>query len=354
MIKALEANDQFQSVVCLTGQHRTMLDQMVRLFDLKVDYDLDIMKPNQSLASITGDVVFKLDKILKKEQPDWLLVQGDTTSCFAAALVAFYHHVKTGHIEAGLRTGNLHSPFPEEANRQLVSRIANLHFAPTKTAAENLAGEGIASEKITVTGNTVIDALFWVKSKITWKTTWADKFLTAEMPIKQGMNYVLVTGHRRENHGQGFINICNALKALALKYPSWHFIYPVHLNPNVRKPVFDLLSGIGNIHLIEPLDYEPFVYLLAHCKIVLTDSGGIQEEAPSIGKPVLVMRDTTERPEGITAGTAKLVGTSTVGIIEHVVHLIENPDVYQRMSEAVNPYGDGKAGQRIVERLRSV
>ena len=351
VIKALEASKSHQSIACLTGQHRQMLDQMVDLFDLTVDYDMDIMQLNQTLASITSQVIEKLDAIIKKEKPDWLLVQGDTTSCFAAALVAFYNNVKIGHVEAGLRTYNLQSPFPEEANRQLVSKVTNLHFAPTEVSARNLHQEGINKEAIKITGNTVIDALIWMKKHINWKEAWEDKFQSATNSILSQQNYVMVTGHRRENHGQGFLNICQALKHLALKYSAWHFIYPVHLNPNVRKPVFELLSNMPNVHLIEPLDYEPFIYLLTHCKLVLTDSGGVQEEAPTLGKPVLVMRDTTERPEGIAAGTAKLVGTEVISIIDNVSLLIDNSSEYQKMSKAVNPYGDGKASQRIIDML---
>ncbi len=348
VIKALEKSGRHQSVVCLTGQHRQMLDQMVNLFDLGVDYDLDIMEPNQTLSAITSKIIAELDKVIKKEKPDWLLVQGDTTSCFAAALAAFYNQVKIGHIEAGLRTYNLHSPFPEEANRQLVSRIADLHFAPTDVSTSNLLKEGVTEDKVKVTGNTVIDALLWIKERINWCDSWKSKFSTAVEVFNRKHPYVMITGHRRENHGQGFLNICEALKQLALKYPQWHFIYPVHLNPNVRKPVFDLLSDISNVHLLEPLDYEPFVFLLRNCRIVLTDSGGVQEEAPTLGKPVLVMRDTTERPEGVSAGTAKLVGTVVKSIVEEVSLLIDNPDEYQKMSKAINPYGDGMASGKIV------
>jgi UDP-N-acetylglucosamine 2-epimerase (non-hydrolysing) len=351
VVKALEDSQKHQSIVCLTGQHRQMLDQMVALFELKIDYDLDIMKHNQTLAGITSNVVSKLDLILKKEKPDWVLVQGDTTSCFAAALAAFYNNIKVGHVEAGLRTYNLQSPFPEEANRQLVSRISALHFAPTETSANNLIAEGINKGAIVITGNTVIDALLWVKDKIIWRDSWEKLFLSAANVIHSRQNYVMVTGHRRENHGNGFLNICEALHSLALKYTQWHFIYPVHLNPNVRKPVFDLLSDIPNIHLLEPLDYEPFVFLLMNCQLVLTDSGGVQEEAPTLGKPVLVMRNTTERPEGVAAGTAKLVGTEVDNIIEQVSLLIDNPCEYQRMSNAVNPYGNGESSQRILEFL---
>lgn len=353
VVKALEDSQMHRSIVCLTGQHRQMLDQMVQLFNLKVDYDLNIMKPNQSLTEIVAKIILELDLILKKEAPDWVLVQGDTTSCFAAALAAFYNHIKVGHVEAGLRTYDLNSPFPEEANRQLVSRISSLHFAPTTTSKANLLSEGINEATVKVTGNTVIDALLWMKNQISWCDAWECSFLTAKDVIRSNQNYVMVTGHRRENHGQGFLNICQALKTLSLKYPTWHFIYPVHLNPNVKDTVYRLLTNIDNIHLIEPLDYEPFIYLLSNCKIVLTDSGGIQEEAPSLAKPVLVMRNTTERPEGIQAGTAKLVGTNIDNIINEVSILIENKKAYQQMAQAVNPYGDGKASAKILSYLQA-
>ena len=354
VIKALENSKNHQSLVFLTGQHRQMLDQMISLFSLKVNYDLNIMQANQSLATITTKVIVELDIIIKKEKPDWVLVQGDTTSCFAAALVAFYNKVKIGHIEAGLRTYNLNSPFPEEANRQLVSRISTLHFAPTETSAKNLTSEGVDEKAISVTGNTVIDALLWVKDKILWRDDWENLFLSATRVICSSHNCIMVTGHRRENHGQGFLNIFQALKSLSLKYPAWHFVYPVHLNPNVRRPAYKLLENIDNIHLIKPLDYEPFVYLLSRCKIVLTDSGGVQEEAPSLGKPVLVMRDTTERSEGIEAGTAKLVGTNVNSIIAEVSILIDDKYAYKKMLKAVNPYGDGKASTRILDCLKNL
>ena len=340
-----------QSVVCVTGQHRQMLDQMVRLFEIKVDYDLQIMMPNQTLANIASKVISQLDEVIAKEQPDWLLVQGDTSTCFAAGLVAFYNKVKVGHIEAGLRTFDLDSPFPEEANRQLVSRITDLHFAPTSVAQNNLLAEGISADHVIVSGNTVIDALLWVRDRIQWKEDWNKTFGAASDVLKEDKRFILVTGHRRENHGQGFINLCNALKQLACRFQEWNFIYPVHLNPNVKQPVYDRLSGLDNIHLIDPLGYEQFVYLLDKCQFVLTDSGGIQEEAPSLGKPVLVMRDSTERPEGVDAGSAKLVGTCEQTIVDEVSLLIEDLSKYLMMARAVSPFGDGHASQRIVDCL---
>ncbi|MCF6768125.1 UDP-N-acetylglucosamine 2-epimerase (non-hydrolyzing) [Thiotrichales bacterium 19S11-10] len=351
VIKALERSKNHQSIICITGQHREMLDQMLDLFELKADYDLDIMEPNQSLSVIAAKTIKLLDPIFQKESPDWVIVQGDTTSCFAAALSAFYHKVKIAHVEAGLRTYNLFSPYPEEANRQLVSRIANLHFAPTAVSKSNLISEGADQDKIHITGNTVIDALLWVKDKITWQDKWSSVFKTAVPVLENKLPFIMITGHRRENHGKGFINICEAIKALAMKYVHMHFIYPVHLNPNVKKPVFELLSASDNIHLIEPLDYEPFIYLMMNCYLVLTDSGGIQEEAPSLGKPVLVMRDTTERPEGINAGTAKLVGTNKEKIIAEVSELVDTVEAYEQMAQAVNPYGDGSASQKIITQL---
>ncbi|TNF69112.1 MAG: UDP-N-acetylglucosamine 2-epimerase (non-hydrolyzing) [Gammaproteobacteria bacterium] len=352
VIKALEKDDQFQSIVCLTGQHRSMLDQMVALFELKVDYDLDIMQPNQTLSMITAKTVTLLEDILKKEKPHWLIVQGDTTSCFAAALTAFYNQINIAHVEAGLRTYNLSSPYPEEANRQLVSRIANLHFAPTPISQDNLLSEGVKKDHVTVTGNTVIDALLWIKNRISWQHSWSKLFKSATKIIQDKQPFIMITGHRRENHGEGFINICQAIHVLAKKYPNMHFIYPVHLNPNVIKPVFDLLSEIDNVHLIEPLDYEPFIYLMIHCYLVLTDSGGVQEEAPSLAKPVLVMRNTTERPEGVSAKTAKLVGTDKAHIVNEVSALIDDANLYSQMAQAVNPYGDGLASQRIIGQLK--
>lgn len=351
VVKLMEQDEHFKSIVCITAQHRQMLDQVMSLFNISADYDLDVMAPNQSLTGLTTKILQKLDPVIAEVQPDWILVQGDTTSCFVGSLCAFYHKIKVGHVEAGLRTGDLFAPFPEEGNRLLTSKLANLHFAPTKQAEINLIAENISDQFISVTGNTVIDALAIVSSKSQCKPEWDELFNSASDVIEQKQEYVMVTGHRRENFGQGFLNICQALKALALKYPEWHFIYPVHLNPNVQKPVNELLKGIHNIHLISPLDYEPFVYLMMNATIVLTDSGGVQEEAPYFGKPVLVMRDKTERPEGVEAGTAKLVGTNSQNIINEVSALIDSPEVYQKMAHAVNPYGDGHASSRILNQL---
>ena len=351
VVKALEASPLHESIVCVTGQHREMLDQVVNLFQLNIDYDFNVMRPNQTLADITSQVVAKLQKVIEEERPDWILVQGDTTTCFSAGLVGFYNHVKVGHVEAGLRTYNLQSPFPEEANRQLVSKIVTFHFAPTEMSKDNLLKECIPGSNIFVTGNTVIDSLLWAQEHIQWQEEWGERYGSATEIIKEKLPYVLITGHRRENHGEGLINICQALKILAERYTTWHFVYPVHLNPNVQKPVYEMLSGIDNVHLVEPLSYAPFVYALVNCSLVLTDSGGIQEEAPSLGKPVLVMRDTTERPEGVTAGTARLVGTDVDAIVSNVAELITDKVEYEKMARAVNPYGDGKAAESIIRTL---
>jgi UDP-N-acetylglucosamine 2-epimerase (non-hydrolysing) len=354
IVHALQDSEHHESVVCLSGQHREMLTQVTKLFNVKADYNLDVMTDNQTLASITSKVITGLQNVIEQERPDWILVQGDTTTCLAGALAGFYNKVKVGHVEAGLRTYNLSEPYPEEVNRQLVSRIADLHFVPTELAAKHLLDENIEPSKIIKTGNTVIDALLWVEKRVDWQLHWADSFSTAVDVIKQEAPYILVTAHRRENQGQGFIDICNALVELAKKYPHWHIIYPVHLNPNVQKPVFEMLSGVSSIHLIEPQDYEPFVYLMKHCKIVLTDSGGVQEEAPSLAKPVLVMRNTTERQEGVEAGTSKLVGNISENIVNEVSLLIDDANEYDKMAKAVNPYGDGQASQMIVNELKSV
>lgn len=355
VVQLLAQDDAFESLVCLTGQHRQMLDQMVSLFSLNVDYDLDIMRSNQSLTDITTATIDKLSPILQQEKPDWLIVQGDTTSCFAAALAGFYHGVKVAHVEAGLRTYDLHAPFPEEANRQLVSRIATLHFAPTAQSKEFLLSEKVNPNNVFVTGNTVIDALLWVSEKTAWQPQWEDIFgVSLSKNLKEEQtNVVLITGHRRENFGKGFLNICKAIKTLAEQHIDWQFVYPVHLNPNVQQPVNQLLSGLNNVHLIAPLDYQPFVYAMKQAKIILTDSGGVQEEAPSLGKPVLVMRDKTERPEGIDAGVAKLVGTDAQLIVDNVSVLIENKILYDQMAQAQNPYGDGAAAAKIIQHLKS-
>lgn len=352
--------DEFQTIVCVTGQHREMLDQVLHIFEIVPDYDLNIMKQGQDLYDVTSRVLLGMRDVLKEAQPDVVLVHGDTTTSTAVALAAFYQQMPVGHVEAGLRTHNIYSPWPEEMNRQLTGRIATYHFAPTPLSRQNLLSEGVQENHITVTGNTVIDALYMVVEKIK-----KDKVLDAELEsvLKQsgydvnrlsgGKKLVLITGHRRENFGDGFISMCNAIKALTEKYPEVDFVYPMHLNPNVRKPIHEVfgedLSGLGNMFFIEPLEYLSFVYLMEKSTIVLTDSGGIQEEAPGLGKPVLVMRDTTERPEALEAGTVQLVGTDYDKIVDGVSELIENQGYYNNMSRAVNPYGDGKSCSRIVK-----
>lgn len=351
--------EQFQTIVCVTGQHREMLDQVLRLFDIVPDYDLNIMKPNQDLYDITSRILHGMRDVLREVQPDIVLVHGDTTTSMAAALATFYQHIPVGHVEAGLRTGNIYSPWPEEMNRLITGRITTYHFSPTSLAKENLLREYVDEKQIVVTGNTVIDALQMVVGKLSEN---AELALEVGNHISQ-MGYdtkrlngdkrmVLITGHRRENFGEGFFNICHAIKNLATLYPDVDFVYPMHLNPNVRKPVSEILGkGADNVFLIEPLDYLPFVYMMQHSTLILTDSGGVQEEAPGLGKPVLVMRDTTERPEAVEAGTVLLVGTNREKIEQGVSMLLDDADTYRRMSEAVNPYGDGKACKRIVQYL---
>lgn len=355
--------DDFETVVCVTGQHREMLDQVLTIFDIKPDYDLNIMKQGQDLYDVTSRVLLGLRDVLKEAQPDVVLVHGDTTTSTAAALAAFYQQIPVGHVEAGLRTHNIYSPWPEEMNRQITGRIATYHFAPTALSRENLLKENIADSNITVTGNTVIDALYMVVDKIK-KDTSLDSTLCMELKnagydvtrLGNGRKMVLITGHRRENFGDGFIHMCQAIKTLTNKYLDVDFVYPMHLNPNVRKPIHTVfgedLSNLGNMFFIEPLEYLSFVYLMEKSTIVLTDSGGIQEEAPGLGKPVLVMRDTTERPEALTAGTVKLVGTDFDKIVGEVSELLDNVEYYDRMSKAVNPYGDGRACERIVNVLK--
>lgn len=354
--------ERFKTIVCVTGQHREMLDQVLHIFEITPDYDLNIMKQGQDLYDVTARVLTGMRDVLKEAQPDVVLVHGDTTTSTAAALAAFYQQIPVGHVEAGLRTHNIYSPWPEEMNRQITGRIATYHFAPTPLSRQNLLTEAVKEEQITVTGNTVIDALYMVVDKIK-----NDKSLDAELKIllknagydvnrlADGKKLVLITGHRRENFGEGFIHMCTAIKDLTQKYPDVDFVYPMHLNPNVRKPIHEVfgedLSDLGNMFFIEPLEYLSFVYLMEKSTIVLTDSGGIQEEAPGLGKPVLVMRDTTERPEALAAGTVKLVGTNYENIVREVSELINVQDYYDRMSKAVNPYGDGKACERIVASL---
>ena len=357
--KLQEMPEEFQTVVCVTGQHREMLDQVLRLFNITPDYDLNIMKPNQDLYDITSRILLGMRDVLKEVQPDIVLVHGDTTTSMAAALAAFYQQIPVGHVEAGLRTGNIYSPWPEEMNRLITGRITTHHFSPTPLAKENLLREHVDEKQIIVTGNTVIDALQMVVKRLA-----EDKTLASEVAAKIGqMGYdvqrldgnrrmVLITGHRRENFGEGFLNICHAIKHLAEQYKDVDFVYPMHLNPNVRKPVLEILGEKAeNIFLIEPLDYLPFVYMMQHSTLILTDSGGVQEEAPGLGKPVLVMRDTTERPEAVEAGTVLLVGTNREKIEHGVSMLLDDADTYRRMSEAVNPYGDGLACKRIIEYL---
>jgi UDP-N-acetylglucosamine 2-epimerase (non-hydrolysing) len=349
----------FETQVCVTGQHREMLDQVLDLFQIVPDYDLDIMKQGQDLYDITSRVLLGMRDVLRKSVPDMVFVHGDTTTSTAAAMAAYYQQISVAHVEAGLRTGDIYSPWPEEMNRLITGRLASLHFAPTALAKTNLLKENVPEQSIVVTGNTVIDALQWVVKKIK-----SEKGLEASIEsdilnfgystdrLTKGKRLVLITGHRRENFGEGFLNICHAIKALAVRYPEVDFVYPVHLNPNVRKPVMEILGECGaNVFLIEPLQYLQFVYLMEQSYLILTDSGGIQEEAPGLGKPVLVMRDTTERPEAVEAGTVLLVGANQERIEDGVVDLLENDVLYKQMSEAINPYGDGKACVRIVDYL---
>ena len=351
--------EQFQTIVCVTGQHREMLDQVLHIFEIEPDYDLNIMKQGQDLYDVTARVLTGMRDVLKEARPDVVLVHGDTTTSTAAALAAFYQQIPVGHVEAGLRTHNVFSPWPEEMNRQFTGRIATYHFAPTPLSRQNLLDEGIKEEAITVTGNTVIDALYMVVDRIKNDKT-LDFGLNCSLikagydvdRLNDGKKLVLITGHRRENFGDGFISMCQAIKTLSEKYPDVDFVYPMHLNPNVRKPIHEVfgedLSGLGNMFFIEPLEYLSFVYLMEKSTIVLTDSGGIQEEAPGLGKPVLVMRDTTERPEALEAGTVKLVGTNFEKIVREVSALLDDREYYDKMSKAVNPYGDGCACKRFL------
>lgn len=357
LVKAFQADSYFDARVVVTAQHREMLDQVLALFSLEPDYDLNVMKPGQDLYDVTSKVLLGLRDVLADFKPDVVLVHGDTATTFAATLAAFYQQIPVGHVEAGLRTGNLYSPWPEEANRQLTGRLAHWHFAPTDRNRKALLAESVPEERVLVTGNTVVDALQWVVQKISNTPALLKQICGALADAglvldPAGERYVLITGHRRENFGNGFENICEALRALAETNPDTHFIYPVHLNPNVLGPVKRLLGGLGNVHLIKPLGYEPFVYLMQHAHLVLTDSGGVQEEAPGLGKPVLVMRDTTERPEAVDAGTVRLVGTESSVIRDAVQELLDDATVYERMSRAHNPYGDGEACGRIVQFLK--
>ncbi len=345
-----------ETVVCVTAQHREMLDQVMSVFGLTPDIDLDIMKKNQDLSDITSRILLNMREIFQLHKPDVVVVHGDTTTTMATAMAAFYAGIPVAHVEAGLRTHDIMAPFPEEFNRRLASISAQFHFAPTALSKANLIAENISSEHVWLTGNTVIDALHWVMGKIKNSSSLEESLNTLiSSHLKFNWcesRYVLITGHRRENFGQGFLDICKAIESLAHQHPTVHFVYPVHLNPNVQTPVNSLLGDLENVHLIQPLGYESFVYLLSKCYVVLTDSGGIQEEAPSLGKPVLVMRDVSERPEAIAAGTVKLVGTNVESIVEHITTLIEQPDTYETMSKSHNPYGDGKACSKIVEIIK--
>ena len=356
LVKALQKDtEHFETRVCVTAQHRQMLDQVLEVFGITPEYDLNIMAPNQDLYDITAKVLLGLREVLKDFRPDTVLVHGDTTTSMAASLAAFYMQIPVGHVEAGLRTYNMLSPWPEEMNRQVTDRICTYYFAPTEQSRANLLQENIDAKKIFITGNTVIDALLMAVDIIS--TTAGVKEKMAKELQEKGYTvgdreYILVTGHRRENFGDGFLHICKAIKELAALHPEMDIVYPVHLNPNVQKPVYDLLSGLSNVYLISPLDYLPFIYAMQHSTLLLTDSGGVQEEAPSLGKPVLVMRDTTERPEAVEAGTGKLVGTNAGAIVSNVTAPLLDKEMYKRMSETHNPYGDGQACERIIAALR--
>ena len=356
LVKALQKDtEHFETRVCVTAQHRQMLDQVLEVFGITPEYDLNIMAPNQDLYDITAKVLLGLREVLKDFRPDTVLVHGDTTTSMAASLAAFYMQIPVGHVEAGLRTYNMLSPWPEEMNRQVTDRICTYYFAPTEQSRANLLQENIDAKKIFITGNTVIDALLMAVDIIS--TTAGVKEKMAKELQEKGYTvgdreYILVTGHRRENFGDGFLHICKAIKELAALHPEMDIVYPVHLNPNVQKPVYELLSGLSNVYLISPLDYLPFIYAMQHSTLLLTDSGGVQEEAPSLGKPGLVMRDTTERPEAVEAGTVKLVGTNAEAIVSNVTALLLDKEMYKRMSETHNPYGDGQACERIIAALR--
>ena len=352
LVKAFQQTKDIDSKVCVTAQHREMLDQVLEMFEIVPDYDLNLMKPGRDLYSLTANILQGMKDVLIEYAPDIVLVHGDTTTTSAVSLAAFYLKIKIGHVEAGLRTGDIYSPWPEEANRQITGVLANYHFAPTKTSKDNLLRENKKEASILVTGNTVIDALFLtlekIKNNLELKNSIIES-LNTQYKIDSTKKLILVTGHRRENFGQGFINICEALKTLAVNNPDVDVVYPVHLNPNVQKPVKELLSDVSNVHLIEPLQYQTFIYLMNCSYFIITDSGGVQEEAPSLGKPVLIMRDITERPEVLEAGTAKLVGTNSEMIVKEAQKLLDDASEYDRMSKAHNPYGDGKASLRIRE-----
>lgn len=353
LVHALAKDPHFEAKVCVTAQHREMLDQVLKLFSITPDYDLNIMKPGQGLTEITCRILEGLKPVLESFKPDVVLVHGDTTTTMAASLAAFYQRIPVGHVEAGLRTGDLSSPWPEEGNRTLTGHLATYHFAPTETSRQNLLRENIADSRITVTGNTVIDALFWVRDRVLGDEALRETLLQRYPFISHGKKMILVTGHRRESFGRGFEQICQALAEIAHTHPEVQIVYPVHLNPNISEPVNRILGHIDNVMLIEPQDYLPFVWLMDRAWLILTDSGGIQEEAPSLGKPVLVMRDMTERPEAVAAGTVSLVGTDSQRIVAEVTRLLEDDAAYQAMSHAHNPYGDGEACRRILSALKN-
>lgn len=355
---ALRDSSDFETIVCVTAQHRQMLDQVLKAFEIQPDIDLDLMKPGQDLFDVTTSVLMGMRDVFRMHRPDVVLVHGDTTTTLATSMAAFYAGVPVAHVEAGLRTRDIYAPFPEEFNRQVASKVTRWHFAPTPFSKQNLLAENVQDESITVTGNTVIDALFWVLDRIEAdleRRSAIVNFLSDQLPFNwRETRFVLITGHRRENFGDGFLQICEAIKEVADRYPTVHFVYPVHLNPNVQQPVQEILEDLDNVHLVGPLDYEPFVYLLKHSYLVLTDSGGIQEEAPSLGKPVLVMREVTERPEAVDAGTVRLVGARCQSIVRNICELLDNQASYLSMSRAHNPYGDGKACARIINVLKKV
>ncbi|WP_313154692.1 non-hydrolyzing UDP-N-acetylglucosamine 2-epimerase [Sphingobacterium multivorum] len=352
LVKEFQKDKSFETKVCVTAQHREMLDQVLEFFDITPDYDLNLMKPNQNLYSLTADIITEMKAVLEDFKPDYVYVHGDTTTTMASSIAAFYAGAQVCHVEAGLRTHNKRSPFPEEINRQVAGRICDFHFAPTEASRQNLLRENIQDVDILVTGNTVIDALFESSNRV--KDLENNEINRLKELVDPAKKLILVTGHRRENHGQGFINICQALKEIALLNTDVQIIYPVHLNPNVKKPVYEILSEVNNIHLIDPLAYPAFVWLMNESYLIITDSGGVQEEAPSLGKPVLVMRDTTERPEAVDAGTVILVGTDTDKIVKEAQDLLSNVDRYQQMSGLHNPYGDGKACERIVNFIKNL
>ncbi len=353
LVQALQQASDIESRLCVTAQHREMLDQVLHVFQLSPDYDLNIMKPGQTLSDITCRILQGMASIFAEYTPDLILVHGDTTTTLAVSLAAYYHRINVGHVEAGLRTGNIYSPWPEEGNRKVATHLAAYHFAPTEHAKANLLAENVAENAITITGNTVIDALLWVRDKIISNHA-LEAALAAEFPyLADNRRMILVTGHRRESFGDGFERICHALVTIAQRYPDVHIVYPVHMNPNVREPVQRLLKDVSNIHLIQPKEYLPFVWLMNRAYLVLTDSGGIQEEAPSLGKPVLVMRDTTERPEAVAAGSVKLVGTDSNRIFEQAALLLDDDVAWRAMSQVKNPYGTGQACQKIVDFIRN-